>query len=190
MSRLQNYLNKNNDISRLIMVSEFIEMDINRLDEGFSDIKRQLSGLLPKIGLGMDFKEGLIHQLSRASIHMSKFVWHIFRYHITGNQESKEKIVELSQTKISREQFMDFLFKMDILTLSLFTAPLKMVDALLGWSIHPVVKNKTKDVMERGKQAIKQLMDVAKAVPEKLGKKLETNIKRIENLLRVNRNEI
>ena len=121
---------------------------------------------------------------------MSKFVWHIFRYHITGNQESKEKIVELSQAKISREQFMDFLFKMDILTLSLFTAPLKMVDALLGWSIHPVVKNKTKDVMERGKLAIKQLMDVAKAVPEKVGKKLEVNIKRIENLLGIDRNEI
>ncbi len=185
MSRLHNYIQTEQDALNLLYLIEFINTDEEQLNEGMSDILGKVKNLLPKMGITMGFKDGLIHQLSRSSLYVSKFIWNMLKYHTTGNKESKEILLELSKTKVSREQVMDFLFRLDILTLSMFTAPLKMLDALLGWNIHPTVMRKTDDVVERSRKAIEYLRDLIPTVPAKVAKKLDMNIKRIQILLGV-----
>lgn len=178
--KFQNYLTEETikqDTALVLEAAMFFESD--RLDEGIGD---SIKKFLPKLGLDVHIGPGLIQQITKGSKNVGQLLFYGFKAWATNDKEAKEKAKELANTKVTKEDFMRFIFNLDKLTLHLITGPLKIIDGLTGWHIDAAVKKTTSDIVDRAKTTIENLKAMAKETTGKVKKSLVNYIHAIARL--------
>lgn len=115
--------------------------------------------------------DGLIQIALKSGKLMAEFVWHILKA-AAGNEQSKIRVKEIANTQITKEQFLDFLYKLDMATMHLVTGPLHLLDAWTGWHVAAALKHGTDDMLKKAKEALANLLDAAKGTADDVKKKL------------------
>ncbi len=139
-----------------------------------SGFKSGMSSLMKKTGFGAHkHSEGLIGIALKSGKIMAEFIWHALKA-VGGNEKSKERVKEIANTEITKDDFMNFLLKLDLATLHLITGPLHFIDAVTGWDITYKMKSKSGDVLKKAKEAIENLMTASKSVDVTVRKKLKS----------------
>lgn len=152
------------DMHLLIELAVFMETDINQLNEAF-DITGVASGIMKSLGIGAHSGgSGLVQTMAKAGTNVAQLIWYATKAAVSNDAEAKEKVKELANKEVKKEQIIDFLLRVDTLTLHTLTSPIHMIDALTGWHIWANIKGKVEDMSVKIKQAIQNLADAAKEV--------------------------
>lgn len=117
--------------------------------------------------------DGLIQIALKSGKLMAEFVFHALRG-AAGNQKSIDRVKEMAKKEITKEQFLDFLLKLDTATLHLVTGPLHIIDAWTGWHVWAHIKTKAVPSLEKAKKAIHDLADAARTAETDVKKKLKS----------------
>lgn len=124
----------------------------------------KLGDVLPKAGLKLHKGKGLLSYVKDFTGTAGKMI-------IAAIKKDKEQIKKLSQ-EFEKADFIDFLLKLDMVTMHLVTGPIHMVDAVTGWDLMANLKAHTKkaeDTLETIQKAIADLKaKVAKIADEKV----------------------
>lgn len=157
MMKFDTYLNQEQiDMENIIELYQFINKDM--LNEGMD-----FQGILNKLGFKVSKGKGIIQILAGASVNVSKIVWYTFKLY-QGDEEYRQKILDI-YSKVKKEDVMDFLLKLDMLTLHTLTGPIHMLDAITGWHLSPNINKVTKDISYRINRVIKHLTTVKDQEP-------------------------
>lgn len=183
--RFDNYL-KNNDAISLIEIGMFF--DDNMLNEGqWTD---KLKGALKSVGFKAHKSgPGLIQIISSAGKHIAKLMWYSFKA-AKGDEEAKKMVKEIAKKEIQKGELVDFLLKLDTLTLHLLTGPLHMIEALTGWHIWSDIKKSTKDLKKRAEDALEQLKNISTGLAGKAKDALLNYIGKIKSLISMQTGEV
>lgn len=177
------------DTMSLLAVTTFIQPRI--LIEGMmGNIMGSFNNILNKIGLDIHKAHGksLIGVLSRAPEFMTEFIWYLFKYSI-GDKAAGERVKELSKS-IRKEDVIDFLLKLDSLTLHTISGPIHMLEVLTGWHISPAIERKEHDAVDRAKAVIKNLSAMMKTATEQVKISLSYHIDSLMELFGLEPNEV
>ena len=158
--------------------------DNTKIDEAFdiSVFKSSMSSVMKAAGLHSEKSgPGLISIALKSGKIMAEFIWHVLKA-AAGNKESKIRVKELANTKITKEDFLNFIMKLDLATLHIITGPLHLVDAITGWHIGVQIKTKVDDVTTKATKAIENLIDAAKSTEAATRKKLKSLMHGISKL--------
>lgn len=161
-------------VNNMIEYQQFVDMDFNTLNEDMlSEFKMpDISGALSKAGLHVKKGRGLLQIIASSGIHLAK-IFHAAIKASGGDADAKVNLKELLSKKIKKEDVIDFLLKLDQLTLHVITGPIHAIEAVTGWHIAAAihkVRNTANDVVQKGKEIIAKLKDIAKDL-EGSGKK-------------------
>ena len=191
------YLKNNNqdnysDAMALIECVVFIEACIdNTLNEGVVDsskaflskigdiFKDKVEPVAKKAGLHIETKKGLLQYLSSASTGVAKLLYYAVDYYFNKNEESKKKMIELAKS-VKKEDIIDFLLKLDMLTLHIISGPIHQLDALTGTHIWANIQKKTKNVTDAAKDAIEKI----ESLKDHLKGSLKPQLQKYSNALR------
>jgi vesicle coat complex subunit len=187
--------NSQDDYSDAIALIEcivFIEACIdNTLNEGVVDsskaflskigdiFKNKVEPVAKKAGLHIETKKGLLQYLSSATTSVAKLLYYAVDYYFNKNEESKKKMIELAKS-VKKEDIIDFLLKLDMLTLHLISGPIHQLDALTGTHIWANIQSKTKNVTDAAKDAIKKI----ESLKDHLEGSLKSQLQKYSNALR------
>jgi len=179
------YNNEYIDAIILIEGMAFIEScSDNTLNEGIVDsaktfikkigeiIDRKVNPVAKKAGLHIETKKGLLQYLAAATTGVAKLLYYAVDYYYNNNNKSKEKMIELAKS-VKKEDILDFLLKLDMLTLHLISGPIHQLDALTGTHIWANIKNKTKNVTDVAKDAIKKVENLKDHLEGQLKQQLQ-----------------
>ena len=78
---------------------------------------------------------------------------------------------------------LDFLLKLDMATLHVLTGPLHTIDAITGWHLWANVKDKADQGLKKAKEAIDNLIAVAKTAEQSVKDKLKRYMHGIAKLI-------
>lgn len=136
-------------------------------DSILQDFASKVNSVLPKIGMKLHKGDGIINYIAKFSSIAGKMM-------IAAIKRDKATIKELS-TKVSRGEFVDFLLKLDTVTMHLVTGPVHMIDAITGWDLMVNIQSAAKKAgtviddivsnINNLKQKIKQVLDDNVAKP-------------------------
>lgn len=172
--------NMESDLLIMLEVAEF--MDDNAINEGIGEWTKKIKSFLPKLGFEGEYEgQGLIQQLSRASKGVAQILWYALKAW-KGDQKYQEKVKELS-TSVKREDVVQFLWNLDLLTLHLFTGPIHMLGALTGWELKANITQATRTIKDRAKRAIEHLEAIAQESSGNIRKRLSNYATRLKKLL-------
>lgn len=183
--KIDKYFDKqlNEDINILMETAYFAESE--ELNEEVGDIVSGLKNLLSKMGIeAHETSKGIIHILASAGKTMTQFFYHALR--APKNKESRKKVKEIAGKEITKEEIIDFLLKLDVLTLHLLTGPIHMIEALTGWHIWAKVGKKSQEVMDRARKALEVLKDHVQTLTGKAKKKANNLINKLKDMLGIN----
>jgi len=170
------------DKQRLLELALFMSLNPHQLNEADGDWRGKFKQALNKAGLKLGGNErGLLQTLSKVSSHISKVVYYAIKAK-SGDRAARDEVKELLKKKVSKEELIDFFFKLDVLTLSILTGPINIIDALMGWNIVATLKSKGKTSDNRIKDAISDLSRSIETLPDKLKRKVLNNIAKIKKL--------
>jgi len=170
------------DKQRLLELALFMSLNPHQLNEADDDWRGKFKQALNKAGLKLGGNErGLLQTLSKVSSHISKVVYYAIKAK-GGDRAARDEVKELLKKKVSKEELIDFFFKLDVLTLSILTGPINIIDALMGWNIVATLKSKGKTSDNRIKDAISDLSRSIETLPDKLKRKVLNNIAKIKKL--------
>ncbi len=169
--RLDNYLKEDNSIEILVETAMFME-EFDHLNEGIGDFAKKVKDFLPKLGLhASKAGPGLIGMLKKAGSTMAKFFWYAMKASM-GDKEAKQRVKEMANKEIKKEDLINFLLKLDQMTMHLITGPIHMIEALTGWHIGAHIKSDTQAMMAKTKDAIEHLIDLSKGMAGDVKKKI------------------
>ena len=184
--KFEDYINEelDNDIISIIELSSFIK-EYPEMNEAMGEWGDKLKSALGKLGLhASKGNTGLLQIITKASANVSKLLWHAFMASITGKQEHKDKVKEIANKEVTKEDIIDFLLKLDLLTLHIITGPIHIIDALTGWHIGPKILKGVENLADRAKKAIDHLIFIRnKSDDRPLKNKLSHYIKNIKSLV-------
>ena len=181
--KFKEYISQNQDVNTLLEWAIFMDMDIDRLDEGvvidnIKKIKSMMKPLLKKAGIHVSQSDGLIQYLWKANKNIARLLYHAFKAQ-KGDEESKERVKEIMKS-VKAEQVIDVLLKLDQLTLHMITSPIHIIDSLTGTHIWATLNSKALPAVERAKTAIETL----DKVKNDLSGKMKTQLSKYLNSLR------
>lgn len=138
------FLSENMDkIEQLSLLNEDDQDTVlAQLEEGIHD-------KLGKAGLKLHKGKGILDYIKSFVGGVGK----LMLYTVKGETEKAKELLK----SIRKEDIMDFLYKLDLGTLHLFTGPLHMIDAWTGWDLAVKIEHKVKeghDIAHTVKQAI------------------------------------
>lgn len=194
MKTTNKYLKTNNNINiiQIIECLEFLKLCENdNLSEGITDnvksllskigdiIDNNINPVAKKAGMHIETKKGLLHYLSNISTNSAKLLYYAVSYAKNKNNNDKEKIKEIFK-KVNKEDFIDFILKLDMVTLHLLTEPIHMIDAITGTHIWSNVKSKAQKIDDVAHKAISTIENLK----DKLEGKLQIQLQNYANALR------
>lgn len=180
--KIDNYFDKQLTEDMTILMETAYFADTEELNEAVSDAISGVKNLLSKMGIeAHQTGKGIIPTLASAGKTMAQFFYHALR--APKNKESREKVKELAGKEITKGEIIDFLLRLDTLTLHLLTGPIHMIEALTGWHIWAKVGKKSQEVMERARKALETLKDHAKTLAGKAKKKATNLINKLKDML-------
>ena len=119
------------------------QMDPDNINEGVNDI-------LAKFGFELEKKSpGVIEYLARFTKGVGKFIWYAIK--------RDKKGIKAMMKEFDKEELIDFLYKLDLVTMHLITGPLHFIDGLTGWSLEVIIKNtkeKSTKIIDKLKSSI------------------------------------
>ena len=116
----------------------------------FEDIKSWMK----KVGLNFEKKDGLIDYLAQFSIGAGKII-------LAAIKGDKEKVKQIAAS-LTRAKIVDFLLKLDVITLHIITEPIHIIDAVTGWELMADIERAAFGVSQQVKifhAALKQVKD-------------------------------
>ena len=140
------------------------ELDYLAESEDLEDLinEGKFEEILDKLGLEIEKKKGIVDYLTKFTKGLGKFIY-------CAIKKDKACLKKLKQEH-TKEEFIDFLLKLDYLTLHLVSGPLHVIEAATGWEIWAAVKDKAEDAkttLERIKQALNTVKQKAVKVTNK-----------------------
>lgn len=149
------------DMITLLEMAVFMEEDFNKMNEAF-DFMGKIKDLADKIGVHVSSSGGgMIGILYKSGRIMAEFIWNAMKAS-TGDETSKVRVKELANTEIRKEDVLDFLLRLDGLTLHTLTGPIHFIDNLTGWHIWAAVRKHAENFSDIAVKAIKDLATVIK----------------------------
>ena len=153
-------------VQSYVLFEAIIEYMDTQLNESSRDELQTLlnEGLidkfLDKIGIEVEKTEGLIHYFAKFTKGVGKAIYCA----ILKDKQCVQDVID----QFSKEQFIDFLMKLDLATLHMITGPLHFIAATTGIELNPILK-KAEDVpvIDKIKQSIKFIKDKAKTIVDK-----------------------
>ena len=117
------------------------------------DVNEGVNDILNKFGLGLEKKApGVIEYMAKFTTGVGKLIWYAMK-------RDKKAIKKLSK-EFTKEDLLDFLMKLDLVTMHLVTGPLHMIAGLTGWDLEVEVKHakaKAQTVVDKIKSALNVL---------------------------------
>lgn len=149
--------------------------DYPTMDEGIADT---IVSALSKVGVEVTKERGLIDMIKSAGKKVGIVLAYAFQAAVgrAGAVERLKKAIE--DTHVTPGDIIDFLLKVDQLTVGSLTIPIRQIEAITGWKIRANIGKKYDNnyVIKKLDTAIKEL--------EYIGKELEGSAKRlIENYI-------
>ena len=187
--RVHNFIDDTHDVEQdamqLLELGIFFE-EFGRLDEGIldkiKDVKGKTATMLKKIGIHTSKSKGLIEYLWGFNKGIVKLLYHGMQYASGSPQEkavAKDEIKTILKS-VTKEQVLDFLYKLDQLTLHTITGPLHALDSITGWHITADIKKKIQPAIAKAKKAIEWL----ESAKDDLSGKLKTELQKYMNAIR------
>ena len=187
--RLHNFVEDMQDVEQdamqLLELGIFFE-EFGRLDEGIfdkiKDIKGKTETMLKKIGIHTSQSKGLIQYLWGFNKGIVKLLYHGMTF-ASGSPQEKALAKDSMKTilkSVTKEQVLDFLYKLDQLTLHTITGPLHALDSITGWHIMADIKKKIEPAISKAKKAIEWL----ESAKDDLSGKLKTQLQKYMNAIR------
>lgn len=124
-----------------------------------NEAEGMFSNLIKKIGFHASSGQGIIQMVGKGTKLVGQLMWYAMKA-ATGDEEAKKKVKEIGNTQITKEEILDFVLRLDAVSLHLLTGPIHMIDALLGWHIWANVKSKVEDAETRINNAIKNIESI------------------------------
>lgn len=150
------------------------------VDEPLTE-KINVQSFLSKVGFSSErHGKGLISILKNVGKHISKTIILAIKAYAKKDDKSKEDLRVHINKRVSKQEMLDFILRLDQLTLHAITGPIHMIDALTGWHLAADLHSASKTDVVKVKTAIKTLGDV-KVASEKRSK-LRSVISRLKNL--------
>ncbi len=178
--RFEQYIYRNETQELL----EFILLiDSYNLNEGIiQDIKTKLSDILKSSGLHIKQGKGIIHHLINAEKHISTLMYHALMSYYKHPSEQAPHKIKLKElvSKVNKEDIIDFLLKLDTLTMHMITGPIHMIDAAVGTHLWANVSDSIGPAKEKARVAIKSL----ESLKNTLEGKLKNQVTKYSNALR------
>ena len=155
-----------NQIMESVLLLQYISENNERLNEesvltGFST---KINQILPKLGLKLHKGDGIVSYIAKFATVGGKML-------IAAIKGNKEEVKRLSTT-IERGEFIDFLFKLDMVSLHLVTNPIHMIDAITGWDLMANLKS----VAQKASNTIKDIINGINQLKTKIVQVLDTNV--------------
>lgn len=150
----------------------FLVENVDTLNESTEDqLLEGLNDKLGKLGLKLHKSKGVLDYIKSFTTGIGK----LFLYMIKGDQEKAKALLQ----SIKKEDILDFLFKLDLGTLHLFTGPLHMIDAWTGWDLSV----KMKDHVEKGEGIIAIVKQALQKVRDGIYNLFQTDKQKTDKLL-------
>jgi hypothetical protein len=121
----------------------FVCLDESLLTEDASDI-------LKKLGLHVKKNKGLLHYIAQAGMGMFK----LLKAAIAKDKEEVLKVIQ----GISKEEIVDFIFKLDAASLHILSAPLHFIEAVTGLHLGANLDAVGKSVIDAVKKSYKTIV--------------------------------
>ena len=171
------------DRQQILEIALFMSMTPNQLNEnvggGLIKVAKK-AGLNIKGGSG----RGLLSILSKAGKYMGEVMYYAFKAH-GGDREARVKLKDLLQKRVSKEELIDFLLKLDAVTFSAITGPINIIDAIMGWNTVANIRKKAVKVDDRIINAIDSLLSSTEDLPDKIKRRVVTNISKLKKIVGV-----
>lgn len=168
MTKFTEYLTEEqqlmNDMASLVEFAAFIE-DYSYIREGkISDLGKKVKNeIFPKLGITIKKRDSFFALLGKSSKWIGQMLYHSFMAYYNNDEMHKEKVKEL-QSKVKKADFIDFLIRLDHITLHMIAEPIHLIDAITGWHIKADISKFGKQVEHKVKQAVDSLDDLAQSV--------------------------
>jgi len=148
-------------------------------------LDKYINPVANKAGINVSVKKGLVHYLASAGINTAKLIYHAINYYYNKDEKSKERIKEIIKS-VKKEDLIDFLLKLDTLTLHLITGPIHTIDALTGTHIWANIKTKAETMMDKAKKAITYLESLKSDVEGRLKKQIQKYADSLKKIFGIN----
>ena len=155
------------DRQKILEIALFMSMKPDQLNENTGKGALRMA---KRAGLKITNGRGLVSILSKAGKYMAEVMYYAFKAH-GGDKEARNQLKELMKKRVSKEEFVDFLLKLDTLTFSAITGPLHIIDAVKA--------------DDRLKIAIDSLLSSAEDLPDRIKKRVMTNISKLKKIVGV-----
>ena len=180
--RFDNYLNEDKDVYLLIDHMIFTQ-DFESLDEAEGGLKDKLNKALGAIGFKVHSSgRGIIPTLMKAGKNVAQLFWYAMKAS-NGDTEAKKKVKEIANKEITKHDVVDFLLKLDTMSMHLLTGPIHMIDALTGWHISVDFKEKSANISDRIKKAVEHLKAVVSDLSKPIANKIQQYISGLNKTL-------
>lgn len=174
--RFKNYID--GDTLSVVELCYFIQNG-NNLSET-TVLEKGINSVLTKLGFKLHKGRGLVHVLASAGKNTGLLFYYAFKV-AAGENEYKEKIKEISKS-VKKEDVVDILLKLDMLTMHAITGPIHIIDAITGWHVGANLKSMSHNVETKVKNVIIHLSDLYKTATGEVKDTIHgflTQIKRI-----------
>ena len=141
----------------------YILVEAALLAEEELDEKFDIKSVMKKAGLSAERHlggKGLIQILKNTSVHVARAFVLGLKAHVFKKKDAKEELKQHLKRKVTRQEIIDFLLRLDQISLHIFTGPIHIIDALTGWELAADLQSSGKDVSGRVKTAIDSLDNV------------------------------
>ena len=169
------------DRQQILEIALFMSMKPDQLNENTG---KSALAMAKRAGLKISNGRGLVSILCKAGKYMAEVMYYAFKAH-GGDKEARNQLKELMKKRVSKEEFVDFLLKLDTLTFSAITGPLHIIDAVMGWHIVPNIRKSAIKADDRLKIAIDTLLSSAEDLPDKIKRRVMTNISKLKKIVGV-----
>jgi hypothetical protein len=153
-----------NEVMNALMVLTYLgtleninESEIQNLTEssimtGITSLFGKLETGVDKIGMKLHHGKGLIDYAKSFTGATGKMI-------IAAIKKDKEEIKRIAST-FEKAEFIDFLLKLDMVTMHIVTGPIHFVDAVTGWDLAANLKAHTKKAQDTLETIIKSINDL------------------------------
>lgn len=158
-------------ISLLVLMEHLDTLDLmsESIDEQLVTIAEGINDHLNKVGFKLHKSKGILDYIKSFAGGVGKVMFHI----IKGDLDKAKELIK----SISKEDILDFLYKLDLGTLHLFTGPIHMIDAWTGWDLAVNLKSHMEkgegitDIIKKELQKVKEY--ISKLFPTDTDKQKE-----------------
>lgn len=174
-------LKNQDDMLNLLEVAMFItETPYIVEGEKTKNIIKMIKDMIPRLGLSVKPGRGLIHMLLKASDNIRLLLYHSFMAYYNNDKFHKEKMKDILKN-VKKEDFMEFILKLDMVTLHAISGPIHAISAITGWKIN-VLDKRQEEIKSKIKKAINSLETLAISVGADIKNKISKYIDALKNL--------